>query len=137
MRVVGIFAMTVGLAMLVGVVPLYLYQSRLYRQDQIELQRLQEDAAAWEDSLAVAESQGDSATALERIAGRRDGVARSAYHVANSRDALERWWRPTGSGGTIVIAGLFLFAIGSYALRRALLAPWSLPPPDSRYGSQG
>lgn len=137
MRVVGIFAMTVGLAIWVGVLPLFLYQSRIQRQEQVELERLQADVRAWGDSVAAAESGADSALAYQRLAGRREAVTRQAYHLADRAQTLDRWWWPYGTGGMAAIAGLALFVIGAFVLRRALTAPWNLPPLDDRYRSQG
>ena len=73
----------------------------------------------------------------ERILGRQEGIARLNYHVARRRAALEGWWRPAGTGGALLIAGVFLMVLGWYTLRRAVNARWNLPPLDERYRTHG
>ena len=123
MRIVGIFALTVGAAMLVGVLPLFIYESRLQREAQAEIARFESDIEARQDSLAHAANASDS-VAID-------------YHVARRRAALEGWWRPAGTGGALLIAGVFLMVLGWYTLRRAVNARWNLPPLDERYRTHG
>ena len=137
MRIVGIFALTVGAAMLVGVLPLFIYESRLQREAQAEIARFESDIEARQDSLAHAANASDSVAIDERILGRQEGIARLNYHVARRRAALEGWWRPAGTGGALLIAGVFLMVLGWYTLRRAVNARWNLPPLDERYRTHG
>ena len=71
MRVIGIFLLTVGAAMLVGAIPYFLYQSRISREEQVELAQFRQDIAAWGDSLSSAGVAEDSALAREGIASRQ------------------------------------------------------------------
>ncbi len=125
MRIVGIFALTVGAAMLVGVLPLFIYESRATREAEIE---------AWQDSLAFAATGADSVAVHDRIF---ESIASLNDHLARDRAALQGWWRPAGPGGTLLIAGAFLMVLGWYTLMRAVNAPWNLPPLDERYRDQG
>ena len=108
MRMVGIFALTVGAAMVVGVLPLFIYESRPPRNAKAEIARFESDIEAWQDSLAYTATGADSVAIHERIAGRQQGIASLNYHLAADRVALEGWWRPAGPGGTLLIAGAFL-----------------------------
>lgn len=110
MRIVGIFALTVGAAMLVGVLPLFIYESRPPREAEAYIE-------AGQDSLAYTAAGADSVAIDEHI--------------------LEGWWRPTGPGGTLLIAGAVLMVLGWYTLQRAVNAPWNLPPLDERYRDHG
>lgn len=137
MRMVGIFALTVGAAMLVGVLPLFIYESRPPRDAKAEIAQFESDIEAWQDSLAYTAIGADSVAIHERIAGRQQGIARLNYHLAADRAALQGWWRPAGPGGTLLIAGAFLMVLGWYTLMRAVNAPWNLPPLDERYRDHG
>jgi hypothetical protein len=137
MRIVGIFALTVGAAMLVGVLPLFIYESRQTRDAEAEIARFESDIEAWQDSLAYTATGADSVAIQERIFGRQEGISRTNYHLARNRTALQGWWKPAGPGGTLLIAGAFLMVLGWYTLKRAVNAPWNLPPLDERYRDHG
>ena len=113
MRIVGIFALTVGAAMLVGVLPLFIYEHRLQREVQSEVAQVGVDS---EDRLGAADPEP---------------------LVAREQVALQGWWRPTGRGGTLLMAGVFLMALGWYTLMRAVNASWNLPPLEERYRAHG
>ena len=127
MRLVGIFALTVGAAMLVGVLPLFVYENRPPREVQANIE-------AWQDSLANAATGADSVAIHEGIF---EGIASRNDHLARQRVALQGWWRPAGPGGTLLIVGAFLMVLGWYTLMRAVNAPWNLPPLDERYRDHG
>ena len=133
MRIVGIFALTVGAAMLVGVLPLFIYENRPTRDAEAEIAQFESDITSWQDSLAHTATHTDSVAIHERIFGRQAGIASLTYHLARDRAALDGWWRPAGTGGTLLIAGAFLMVLGWYTLMRAVNAPWNLPPLDERY----
>ncbi len=137
MRVIGIFLLTVGAAMLVGAIPYFLYQSRISREEQVELAQFRQDIAAWGDSLSSAGATEDSALAREGIASRQLAISRLTYHAAPRQEHLHRWWHLTGSGTVMLVAGVLLMIVGGLTLRHALTAPWNLPPLDERYRAQG
>ena len=102
MRIVGIFALTVGAAMLVGLLPLFIYENRLQREVQFEIAQFGTDIEALRDSLTHVANTADSVRAHERIAGLQEGVARLEPVVVRGQAALQGWWRPTGPGGTLL-----------------------------------
>jgi hypothetical protein len=124
---VGIFALTVGAAMLVGVLPLFIYENRPPREAQANIE-------AWQDSLAFAATGADSVAIHDRIF---ESIASLNDHLPRDQAALQGWWRPAGPGGTLLIAGAFLMVLGWYTLMRAVNAPWNLPPLDERYRDHG
>ncbi len=120
--------------MLVGVLPLFIYESRLQREAQAEIAQFESDIEAWQDSLAHAASGPDSVAIHDRIFA---DIASLDDHLARDRAALQGWWRPTGPGGMLLIAGAFLMVLGWYTLMRAVNARWNLPPLDERYRDHG
>ncbi len=137
MRVLAIIAMTVGAAILVAAWPVYRYQSRLLEQDFAAIASFEQDITESQANLAVATSRADSTTLQDLISGRQAAVRSRAYHAAARQTTIANWWSLTGSGSSMIGAATLLLVLGTIALRRALTAPWNLPPVDAAQGPHG